>query len=216
MAYPLLYIGKVKENKTAFEAKVRSIAMQLSIDPNWLMINMFSESGLNSSIENSIGCVGLIQFCHDSSGNTSKNINGEIVDLQQLKNLSNVDQLDYVYKYYAPYAGRIKTFEDLYMIDFFPIALGWDDDKVIESSTLSAANIAKSNPSFDINKDGQITVGEFKSVVRKKLPFGYKTEIGRTIMSIAAPISDNPLVVLVIIALFVALITLLIKSRNKK
>lgn len=214
MAYPLLYIDKVTENKQAFDAKVREIAAKLSIDPNWLMINMFSESGLNSHIENSIGCIGLIQFCPDSTGNGSKNINGQIYNLQALKSGSNLDQLDAVYEYYKPYAGRINNFEDLYLIDFFPAALGWSDDRVIESSSLSAATVAKANKSFDLNMDNQITVGEFKTAVRKKLPLGYKTAIGRSIMEIVAPVTDSPIVALIIILLFITLIYLLTKKQK--
>jgi len=213
MAYPLLYIDKVTDNKTAFEAKVRAIAQKLGIDPNWLMVNMYSESKLDSSIVNSIGCVGLIQFCGDNGGNT-KNINGTVVDLTKLAGESNVDQLDQVYNYYAPYAGNIKSFEDLYLIDFFPLALGWDDSRVIESSTLSAQAIANANPSFDTKKDGQITVGEFKAAVRKKLPFGYQTQTGRDIMQVFTPVSSNPFVVIMILLLFGVLIYLLYKGAS--
>ena len=211
----LLYIDKVKQNKAGFEAKVIEIAQKLSIDPNWLMVNMYSESGLRSDIENSIGCVGLIQFCPDNKSAGTKNIAGETVNLQTLKNLSNVAQLDYVYKYYAPYAGKITSFEDLYMLDFFPIALGWDDDRVIQSSNLSASVIAKANPSFDTDKNGSITVGEFKKAVRKKLPLGYKTETGRAIMQVVSPVTDSPIVAGIIVVLFIVLIYLLFKNYKQ-
>ncbi len=214
MNYPLIYIDRVTSNKDQFEAKVRNIAQRLQVDPNWLMLIMEQESGLDSTIINSIGCTGLIQFCPDHSGGRTKTINGEVVNLDALTRISNVDQLEYVYKYYQQYAGKINSFEDLYMVVFFPIALGWDDSRVIEGAGLSAAQIANSNPSFDINKDGQVTVGEFKQAIRNKLPLGYKTSIGRTIMAVAAPVTDSPVVVGGIIILFFALIFLLYKQSQ--
>lgn len=205
----LLYINKVKDNRDAFEAKVRDISQRLGINPNWLMLLMSVESGLSSSIENSIGCVGLIQFCPDASGGRTKTIGNEVVNLDTIKGLSNVDQLEYVYRYFQSYSGRIKSFEDLYLITFFPIALGWDDNRVIESSSLSSGTIAAANPLFDVNKDLRITVGEFKAAIRKKIPLGYQSEFGRTVMAIAQPITDSPFVVSGIVILFLILIYLL-------
>lgn len=215
MAYPLLYIDKVTDNKAAFEAKVRDIAQKLGIDPNWLMVEFYSETGgsMSPSETNPIGCVGLIQFCGDNGG-TTKQIGNKTISLDELKKMSNVEQLDWVYKYYAAYAGKIKSFEDLYLIDFFPAALGWPDDKVIESSTLSASKIANQNPSFDLNKDGQITIAEFKEAVRKKLPFGYQTQTGRAVMKVFTPVSSNPFVVIMILILFGILIYLLFKRAQ--
>ena len=47
---------------------------------------MKHESGLDPSIKNSIGCVGLIQFCPDSSGGSTKTINGKTYNLGELAN----------------------------------------------------------------------------------------------------------------------------------
>ena len=47
---------------------------------------MKHESGLNPSIKNGIGCVGLIQFCPDGGGGSSKTINGKTYKLSELQN----------------------------------------------------------------------------------------------------------------------------------
>lgn len=211
----LLYINKVTSNKEAFEAKMRDISAKLEINPNWLMLVMFVESGLNPAAENSIGCVGLIQFCPDAAGSGTKTLGGQPVSLSTIKSASNVAQLDYVYQYYLPYKGRIKSFEDLYLVNFFPIAVGWSDDRVIESSGLSAQAIALANPAFNLNKDSNITIGEFKTAIRNKIPLGYQSEFGRTIMAVAQPVTDNPFVVTGIVILFIILISLLY-NRYKK
>ena len=82
--------------------------------------------------------------------------------------MSNVEQLDYVYKYYRPYAGRMNNLYDVYLVTFFPAALGKADNWVLQTSSLSPRIIAEQNPAIDLNKDKQITVGEFKRYVDLK------------------------------------------------
>ncbi len=83
--------------------------------------------------------------------------------------MSRVEQLDYVYKYFKPYAGKIKSIYDLYLVTFFPLAIGKPDDWVFEAKNISRSAIAKGNPSFDLNKDGKITIAEFKEAINKKI-----------------------------------------------
>lgn len=160
---PLLYIDQVQENQSTFEQKVNEIAKALGINPDWLMIIFMSESGINSKIKNSIGATGLIQFLPSTAISL-----GTTTDA--LQQMTNVEQLDYVYKYFAPYAGRINDAKDLYLITFFPAAIGKADDWVLQTSTLPASTIASQNKGIDLNGDGQITVGEFKQWVQNKLP----------------------------------------------
>jgi len=87
----MLYIEKVKENKTAFSDKVNQIATKLGVNADWLMLVMNAESRLNHRIQNPVGATGLIQFMPVTGyalGTTP----------QRLKDMSNVEQLDYVYK----------------------------------------------------------------------------------------------------------------------
>lgn len=153
----LLFADKVAENREAFCVKVLAISDALDINPDWLMAVMYKESGLNAAAFNaSSRASGLIQFMPNTAASLG-------VTAEAMRKLSNTAQLDYVYRYYFPYKGRIRSYADLYLCTFFPRALSWPDEKVIESSTLPASLIASQNPVIDLNKDRQITVGEFKA-----------------------------------------------------
>ena len=164
----LLFENLVKSNKEAFKLKVIDISNKLGANPNWLMWVMRSESGLNAQAQNTKYLVqgqpatGLIQFVKSTAEYLGTSI-------PALYNMSNVDQLDYVYKYFKPYAGRIKSIYDVYLIIFFPIALGKPDSWEFQTKNLKPQTVAKSNPIFDLNKDGIITVAEFKKYIDKKI-----------------------------------------------
>ena len=100
--------NKVTSNKEAFLQKVRLICAKLGIEPDWLMFVMNSESGLNPAAYNpNGGASGLIQFMPD----TAKGLG---TTTEALRKMSNVAQLDYVYKYFYPYRGKMSSLYDLY------------------------------------------------------------------------------------------------------
>ena len=162
----LIYENKVPQSyRVPFIAKVRTISEKLAIDPNWLMAIMYFESAgtFSPSITNPIGAVGLIQFMPataKSLGTTSTS----------LKSMTAVNQLDYVYKYFLPYKSKITNYIDTYFAVFFPLAIGKDDEWIIQTSGISSSLIAKQNPAFDTNKDGKIKVWEVKKVMLDRLP----------------------------------------------
>src|SRR5690606_25639726 len=138
----------------------------LGIDPNWLMAVMYFESAhtFSPAIQNPYtNATGLIQFMPS----TAKELGTTV---EALKNMSANDQLLYVYKYYARYKSKLKSYVDLYLITFFPIASGKPLDYVLQTATLPAHLIAKQNPVFDLNKDGKITVAEIQKVMLAKIP----------------------------------------------
>jgi len=146
----------ITENKDLFINRVNEISTILGINPDWLMLDMYHESGLDSSAVNpNGGATGLIQFMPATAA-------GLGTSTDDLLNMSNVDQLDYVLAYFKPYAGRIKTAYDIFLIDFFPAALGKPDDYIFHTSNLSAQTIANANKIFDLDGDGQITMAEYK------------------------------------------------------
>ena len=160
----MIYENLVTQNKAAFLAKVQEIAAKLKIQADWLMIVMKMESGINHQIVNKTGgATGLIQFMPATA-------RGLGTSTEALKTMTNVQQLDYVYKYFAPYSGRLKSVTDLYTVTFFPVALGKPDNYVLQTSTLHADTIAAQNPVFDLNRDQQVTLGEFKQSVISRLP----------------------------------------------
>ncbi len=171
------------ESRTAFEAKVAAISAKLKINPNWLMVVMHNESGIDAQrvnfqkgdnpdpfIRAAKRATGLIQFMPSTAiwlGTTN----------QALYRMTNLQQLDYVYKYFSGYAGKIKSYFDLYFVTFFPVAVGKPDGFVIEAKKISAAAVAKENPAFDINKDKKVTVGEAKKIMAKAIPAAFLDEV---------------------------------------
>lgn len=176
----MILIEKLQRNKgespTEFERVVRNICSTLGINPNWLMMVMWSESRLNAQAVNkqpgdtdnaqirvANRATGLIQFMPDTAlnlGTTTK----------ALYAMNAIDQVGYVYKYFKPWTGRIKSYFDLYMVTFFPDAVGRPDDYILQTKKLPAAIIAKQNPFFDVNKDGKLTVGEIKRRMYESIP----------------------------------------------
>lgn len=154
----LLYIDKVKVNALQFQNKVLTICKILKINPNWLMFVMYIETAgtFSPSIKNPFGtATGLIQFTESTAkflGTTTA----------KLKLMSNVQQLDYVYKYLSTYAPSIKSVSDTYLAVFYPLALFRPDSYEFPKW------VVEGNPLFDINKDKKLTKEEFKTFVNTK------------------------------------------------
>lgn len=171
------------ESKANFEKVMNAISGSLGINPNWLMMVMWSESRLNAQSVNmqpgdssdpskraAYRATGLIQFMPDTAiglGTTTT----------ALYNMSNVEQLGYVYRYFKPWSGKLKSYFDLYFVTFFPYAIGKPDDYVLQTAKISASIIAKQNPFFDTNKDGKLTVGEIKRRMYESIPKAIVAEV---------------------------------------
>lgn len=144
-----------------FLYKVKDISYSLGIDPSWLMFVMDYESGLSPSIQNSINATGLIQFLPSTAQDL-----GTTVDA--LKNMSAVDQLDYVYSYMKNYKGKMDDYYSTYLAVFYPVAIGQADTYVFPS------DVVRSNPSFF--KTGN-TLADFKkgldAIVYQRVPTDY-------------------------------------------
>jgi len=151
-----------------FVTKVREVSQMLRIEPNWLMLTMRIETAgtFSAAIQNARSrATGLIQFMPS----TAKGLGTTIEALAQL---SEVEQLDWVYKYLKPYSGRMKDFSDVYLAVFFPAAIGKLDNWTLQTKNLPAEKVASWNPLYDINKDGVIQKCEIKQKLRAFLPKG--------------------------------------------
>ncbi len=173
----LIYIDKIPAAiRALFALKVQAIASRLGVQPNWLMQVMKAESGLNPQAVNKQAgdsadpytraakrATGLIQFMPS----TAKGLG---TTTQAIYQMDALKQLDYVEKYFKGYAGKMKSYYDVYFVVFFPAAIGKNDDWVFQTKDTSAATIAKQNPAVNLNKDGKITVAEFKQYIRSTVP----------------------------------------------
>lgn len=160
----MIFENLIKENKKEFIDAVISVASFLQVKPEHLMFLMWFETGhtLNHRIQNSIGATGLIQFMQATAlglGTTTA----------QLKAMSNVEQMKYVQKHLAPYRGKYRDYVDLYCGIFWPAAVGKPDTFRITQDI-----VAKQNPLFDINKDGDIEKAEIRTALLKQIPQEYK------------------------------------------
>jgi hypothetical protein len=165
----MLYEEKVSENRTAFLSTVAILCRDLDIEPDWLMAVMNSESGLNHRAVNANGgATGLIQFMPATAVSL-----GTTTDA--LKAMSNVEQLEYVRKYLWPYRYKIKSYADLYMSIFFPVALGKAENWIIKTSKLPAEKIASANKIFDLDGNGILTVSEVREAFLRRVPEAVRT-----------------------------------------
>lgn len=164
----LLYENKIPQNREAFVAKIKQICAELGFDPNWLMfcINLETAGTFSHTITNSIGATGLIQFLKSTAISL-----GTTTD--KLRAMSNVQQLDYVKKYFVQngYHRKVKSFEDVYLAIFYPAAMGKPDDYTITSDL-----VARQNPMFDLNKDLDITKSEIRVKLFSLVPGDWKSE----------------------------------------
>ncbi len=160
----MIFDNLIKENKEAFITKVIKVATYLKVKPEHLMFLMWFETAhtLNSHIQNSIGATGLIQFMPATArflGTTT----------EALKAMSNVDQMDYVQRHLGIFKGRYKDWVDLYCGIFWPAAVGKPD-----TFRITPDIVAKQNPLFDINKDGDIEKAEIRRALLKQIPAEYR------------------------------------------
>lgn len=155
-----------------FKRKLSEISREIGIDENSIIKLMKLESGLDSSIKNSIGCVGLIQFCPDTKGGSTKTIGGKSYNLSELQNDLEL-QMDAIKEFWSKGKrdGKIKSAKDLYIYNFFPAAAGKNDSYVLQTKGLSPEKIARANPIFNRTLgrpiDTPLTVGDLTDYYQK-------------------------------------------------
>lgn len=160
----MIFAHLVKENREAFIEKVVEIATYLDVQPAHLMFLMWFETAhtLDHRIQNKIGATGLIQFMPATArflGTTT----------EALKKMSNVEQLEYVKRHLAIFRGKYKDYVDLYCGIFWPAAVGKPDTYRITPDI-----VAKQNPLFDLNKDGDIEKAEIRKALFRQVPEEYR------------------------------------------
>jgi hypothetical protein len=163
--------GQELLNNPNFKSKLSEISSAIGIDENSIIKLMQHESGLNPSVKNSIGCVGLIQFCPDGKNGTTKTISGKKYSLEDIR--TNLDtQMEAIKEFWMAghKSGKIKTPTDLYIFNFWPVAAGKPNDYVLQTNGMSAQTVAKANPVFNkkLGKpvDTPLTVGDLNQYYR--------------------------------------------------
>lgn len=146
-----------------FCAKLEQVAKNINCDPKDLLGMMQSESGIDPTAYNSNGgATGLIQFMPrtaESLGTTT----------DQLRNMSGVEQLDYVEQFFVNWtggSGQRLTGGDLYTLCFLPAFI--NQETLCSSSDGDTAVYYNANSGLDANGDGRITKTELSERVSGK------------------------------------------------
>lgn len=189
----LVYANKVTPD---FIHKVIGIGKELGINPNFIMAAINHETGgtFKNSTQNSIGATGLLQFLPSIIGGNWNKTKWKTTD--SLKNASDLEGLDVVHDYLAPFKNKIKSFSDFYFAIFWPAGINVPADTVYAIKNLdsyayskglsgSAELIASQNKGFDLNKDKQITASEVRKYVikytKKSIPSKYWSQFSGTL-----------------------------------
>ncbi len=154
-----------------FKARVLWISEQLQLaggdvveGASQLMDCMAFESAesFRADMRNAAGSsgTGLIQFMSF----TAKAM-GTTTDA--LAAMTAEDQLNYVYKYFAPRKGKLKNLGDIYMTILWPKGIGQSDSYVLWDEK-TAPLAFRQNSGLDANKDKVVTRGEAVTKIMQK------------------------------------------------
>jgi len=147
-----------------FKDRVFWICDQLGMQPDDLMSCMAWESGetFSSSVKNMAGsgAVGLIQFMPSTAASMGTSV-------AALAKMTPEDQLRYVYKYFRPWAGKLRNLGDCYMAILWPKGVGKSDDYVLFDGAVSPTAY-RQNAGLDVNRDRHVTRGECIAKVNAK------------------------------------------------
>ncbi len=168
-----------------FRDRVVRIAARIGCDPSWLMACTAFETGrtFDPAKRNPVStATGLIQFM----AFTARDLN---TSTEALAKMSAVEQLDYVGRYFQPFAGRLHSLSDTYMAILWPAAVGKPDAEVIFKPG-SKAYLA--NRGLDIDHDGAVTKGEAAAFVVRMLAEGMQpSNVYEAETQPAAPIEER-------------------------
>lgn len=158
-----------------FKARVLWIAKELQLaggdvveGASQLMDCMAFEAAesFRPDIRNAAGSsgTGLIQFMSF----TAKSL-GTTTD--KLAAMTAEDQLNFVYKYFAPRKGKLKNLGDIYMAILWPKGIGQPDSYVLWDAK-TAPLAYRQNSGLDSNKDNKVTRGEAVVKIMQKTARG--------------------------------------------
>ena len=158
-AFQKLAAEAAKKNGPEFVNQVKAMSQRLGVKPEWMLAVMKNESGFSTTAVNKQGgATGLIQFMPATA-------RGLGTTTAELARMSPTEQLKYVEKYYSSFKGKIHNGADMYMATFWPAGVGKNDDYKLGGET-----VARQNKIFDLDKNGQITAGEFRRYYQQRFP----------------------------------------------
>ncbi len=146
-----------------FREKVFEVAEKLEMDPNHLLLVMNLESagtwdpGVQNPNTNATGLIQIMPFNVGWLGTT----------IEELKNMSQVEQMDYVYKYLKRHKGKMTDLTKAYLAVFSPAYMNKDPNFVLYETPSNAYEL---NKGLDVNKNGKIEKSEIIQKFRIRNP----------------------------------------------
>ena len=141
-------------------------------EPDWLMAWMAWETGrsFRADIKNMAGsgAVGLIQFMPKTAA-------GLGTSTAALAAMEPERQIKFVWQYFSPFKGRIRSLADGYMAILWPAAVGKPLEHVLWDKA-SRPTTYRQNAGLDANKDGTITKAEAAAKIYAILAEGQRPE----------------------------------------
>lgn len=156
-----MFLGDIQ----GFEKKVRQVAAQLQVPPEWLMTVMYAESRFDPAVFNrkGSGAVGLIQFMPVTAREMQ-------VSAEGLSKMNALDQLNYVHRYFQTVRdryGEYHSLTDLYLAVLYPKARGKD---ACFALYFRPSKAYKQNSGLDENGDGVVTVNDIDHRLYRLFP----------------------------------------------
>lgn len=145
-----------------FRASIHWIANELGLVADDLMACIAWESGrtFDPAVVNKAGsgATGLIQFMPKTAISLGTNT-------AALARMSPVEQLNYVFKYFRPWKGRLRNLGDVYMAILWPAGVGQPDSYVLWEKGKRPTTY-RQNAGLDVDKDQRITRAECLGKIR--------------------------------------------------
>ncbi|MEZ4886153.1 MAG: lytic transglycosylase domain-containing protein [Chitinophagales bacterium] len=159
----LYLIEEAKEHTDdhgVFERKVRIMARNMNVPPEWIMAVIHAESRFNPKVKNykGSGARGLIQWM--------PHVYKEM-GVQKLPTAA-VDQLDLVEQYLCERQAEVGTYKsltDLRLAILYPVAVGKSQNYALYSKPSLAY---EQNIGLDMNKDGKVTVKDIAQKMKRE------------------------------------------------
>ncbi|MFK7995026.1 MAG: LysM peptidoglycan-binding domain-containing protein [Granulosicoccus sp.] len=174
----------------AFIQEVEAIAARVGTRPEYLMAVMSFETGGSFSpsvVNETSGATGLIQFIPPTA-------RGLGTSTAALANMSAIEQLQYVEKYFEQYSGKLGTLEGVYTSVLSGRATPDPSATLVTpSGTAFAGNnqTYRQNAGLDLNRDGRITSGEATALVASRLYGGVGSVQQQLINSGVVPVNQQ-------------------------
>lgn len=165
--------------------RLLEVAAEIGCAPNDLSGCIYFESRWDPTAVNAqSGATGLIQFIPSTARSLDTTTDA-------IRAMTRIEQLDLIYRYFAPFKGRLRGLSDVYMAILWPRAVGKPEDWPLFTKDDADSRAYFQNKGLDVDADGVVTKAEATAKVRAALERGLLPEnVADTETQPAAPIIE--------------------------